>query len=461
MRTVKTKVVQSLSQPGWLCATLALLLLPANAQAKQVKLDVAMAEPTMLICERPKCENHMRIALEGFDIESATKRLPVNLAIVIDRSGSMQGDKIKHAREAALQAIDRLKDNDIVSIVAYDTSVEVLVPATKAADRDEIKRRIRTIKADGNTALFAGVSKGAAEVRKFLDDKHVNRVILLSDGLANVGPSSPMELGQLGRSLIKEGISVSTMGLGTGYNEDLMSKLALESSGNHTFIEDAENLIAVFQREFDDVLSVVAQQIVIEAKMASGVRPVKVLCYPANIDGQTVTIDLGQLYARQQRYFVLEVEVEKGENSSTKPVAEVTVTYKNAVTETTDKLTSSVQVKFTDSKELSDKSINKEVAASCVLQIANERNQQATLIRDRGDVAGAEKLLKDNSKYLDSNYRRLGNEGLRLSAQENMMQAGQLSDKDWTRNRKIMRGAQNADAQQQSYSGDGGTRLPR
>ncbi len=119
---------------------LALFFFPLTwVHGKQVKLDVAMAQPTMLLCERPKCENHLRIALEGFEIESASKRLPVNIAIVIDRSGSMQGDKIKHAREAALQAIDRLKDNDIVSIVAYDTSVEVLVPATKAADREEIK----------------------------------------------------------------------------------------------------------------------------------------------------------------------------------------------------------------------------------------------------------------------------------------------------------------------------------
>ncbi len=221
-----------------LLLVLALTLLPtAVAQAKQVKLDVALAQPTMLLCEQPKCENHLRIALKALRWTRASKRLPVNIAIVIDRSGSMQGDKIKHAREAALQAIDRLRDNDIVSIVAYDTSVEVLVPATKVSDREEIKGRIRAIKAHGSTALFAGVSKGAAEVRKFLDDKHVNRVILLSDGLANVGPSSPMELGQLGRSLIKEGVSVSTMGLGTGYNEDLMSKLAIESSGNHTFIE--------------------------------------------------------------------------------------------------------------------------------------------------------------------------------------------------------------------------------
>ncbi len=116
---------------------------------------------------------------------------------------------------------------------------------------------------------------------------------------------------ELGASLLKEGVSVSTLGLGLGYNEDLMTKLALASSGNHVFIESAENLVSVFQNEFDDVLSVVAQKIVIKATLAEGVRPVKVLNYPADITGQQVTIELGQLYSNQQRYFVLELEINK------------------------------------------------------------------------------------------------------------------------------------------------------
>lgn len=431
-----------------------------TAAAKQVQLDVALAHPTMLIEDKGKCENHLRIALTGFDLPNEKKRMPVNVAIVIDKSGSMQGDKIEHARRAAVQAIDRLTDNDIVSVVVYDTNVQVIVPATKASDRKEIKQRIESIQANGNTALFAGVSKGAAEVRKFLDDKRVNRVILLSDGLANVGPSSPSELGQLGASLLKEGISVSTMGLGLGYNEDLMSKLALASSGNHTFIEDAENLVAVFQREFDDVLSVVAQKLQIHVKLAEGVRPVKVMNYPAEINGQTVSIELGQLYSKQERYFVLEVELPMGKNKEASDVADVKVEYKNMFTETTDKLSSSVQVKYTDSKELVEKDINKTVLASCVIQIANERNRLATECRDRGDVKGAESLLQGNAMLLNDNYDRLKVPELKQRADDNTAQAMQLGDGEWNRGRKMMRAYQNNDAQQQSYQGSG-TKVPR
>ncbi|MEZ6138343.1 MAG: VWA domain-containing protein [Pirellulaceae bacterium] len=423
--------------------------------ADQIKIDVGMAHPTMKLTASEKLTNYLRIGLTGFDLPAEKDRMPVNVTIVIDKSGSMQGEKIKQARDAAIQAVDRLRDSDIVSIVTYDSSVNVIVPATKASDREHIKQRIRDITPGGNTALFAGVSKGAAEVRKFLDDERVNRVILLSDGLANVGPKTPAELEQLGESLIKEGISVSTMGLGLGYNEDLMSRLALASSGNHVFIEDAENLVQVFQSEFDDVLSVVAQKIHIRAKLADGIRPVKVLNSPGSISGQDVSIDLGQLYSNQERYFVIEVEVPAGEVDEARPLADVSVEYFNMLTETTDKLTSSVQVKFTESEEIAEKSVDKEILASCVIQIANEQNRQATALRDAGKVEEARSLLLGNANYLHNYFQKLGLQELELRCELNTLQAQNLDSKNWGANRKAMREAQNVDAAQQSYGGSG------
>ncbi len=447
---------------GWLCAGILLAVPPAAANAKQIQLDVAMGYPSMLVTspeegDKPnKSENYVRIGLTGFDLPQEKERMPVNVAIVIDKSGSMQGEKIVQARKAAIQAVDRLTDSDIVSIITYDSTVEVVVPATKASDRDVIKQKIRQINAGGNTALFAGVSKGAAEIRKFLNSKRVNRVILLSDGLANVGPSTPSELEQLGESLIKEGISVSTLGLGLGYNEDLMSKLALSSSGNHVFIEDAENLVQVFQNEFDDVLSVVAQQIRVQAELAEGVRPVKVLNYPADITGQQVSIDLGQLYSRQERYFVVQVEIPRGQLDEKRDVANVAVEYMNMVTETTDRLTSSVQVKFTDDEAVAMRDVDKRILTSCVLQIANERNREATRLRDAGQVDEAKKLLLTNSSFLGDFYSRLGTEVLKRGCEENLLQSNRLSPKEWGANRKAMIESQVRDAIQQSYGGSGG-----
>ncbi|MFK7735658.1 MAG: VWA domain-containing protein [Pirellulaceae bacterium] len=437
--------------------SLSLLLfgtLTSAGLAEQIKLDVALANPTMLIEEADKGENYLRIALTGFDIPNKETRQPVNVAIVIDKSGSMQGEKIRQARKAAIGALERLGDDDILSIITYDSTVHVLVPATKASDRELIRKKIESIKAGGNTALFAGVSKGAAEIRKFLDEKTVNRVILLSDGLANVGPSTPSELAQLGESLIKEGISVSTLGLGLGYNEDLMSRMAVAGNGNHVFIEDAENLVSVFQNEFDDVLSVVAQQIRIVADIAPGVRPVKVLNSKADITGQQVAIDLGQLYAKQERYFVLEVEVPFAVKGTAAPVAEVAVEYMNMLTETKDKLTSAVEVKFTDDKTIAINNIDKPVFASCMILVANGANKRATELRDAGQINAACNLLQTNAAWLDKQYQDVAIPELKSKSLMNRMQSENLFG-NWATTRKAMREAQVADDSQQRYSGSG------
>src|SRR5205085_8842601 len=130
----------------------------------------------------------------------------------------------------------------------------------RVGDGRRLEEAICSIEAGGNTALHGGVSRGAAEIRRHLDDGHyVNRIILLSDGLANVGPSTPEELGRLGTSLMKEGISVTTIGLGLGFNEDLMTRLAQRSDGNTYFVESSADLPRIFAAELGDVLNVVAR----------------------------------------------------------------------------------------------------------------------------------------------------------------------------------------------------------
>ncbi|MCP4121228.1 MAG: VWA domain-containing protein, partial [Bacteroidetes bacterium] len=203
-----------------------------------------------------------------------------------------------------------LDENDILSIITYSDYVEVLVPATKVSDKRYLKRQIATIQAGGSTALFAGVSKGADEIEKFFDENKVNRVILLSDGLANVGPESPAALGKLGSSLRRIGISVTTIGLGLGYNEDLMVRLAQESDGNHAFVENSRDLARIFEFEFGDILSVVAQNVEIEINCAKGVKPIRVLGRDADVIGNKVYTSLNQIYSNQEKYFLLEIETD-------------------------------------------------------------------------------------------------------------------------------------------------------
>ncbi len=431
------------------------LLLALSTQAtwaRQVQLDVSMAKPFLLAGE--KQNTFLKIGLTGFKLQSRRDRTPVNVAIVLDKSGSMSGEKIAKAKTAAIAAVNRLDKQDIISIVAYDSTVKVIVPATKLTDKQSVIAMIENISAGGSTSLFAGVTKGADEIRKFIDKNRVNRIILLSDGLANVGPQSPSELGALGASLLKEGISVSTMGLGLDYNEDLMTQLAQKSSGNHIFIEQAEDLVRIFNLEFDDVLSVVAQEVVIDLKLAPRVKPLKVLNMDAEINGQQVITKLNQLYSEQEKYILLEISVPAGENDANQPIAEVAVSYANMETKTDDRLTSSVSVRFSDSLAVIEENTNQPVSVECILQIANLNNEFATTLRDKGDIAGAQEVLFGNSVYLRDNAEKYNSEKLKQRSADNFSQGKSVAEnKDWERSRKVMRDQQYNDKNQQSYGG--------
>ncbi len=415
--------------------------------ANQVKLDVSLANPVLV--EGKKQTTYLKIGLTGFEMKGDAQRTPANVAIVLDKSGSMQGDKIKKAREAALMVLDQLNSKDIVSVVAYDNNVSVLVPATKASDKTAITAGINRLSAGGSTALFAGVSKGASEVRKFLAKNKVNRVILLSDGLANVGPDSPGELASLGASLIKEGMSVTTIGLGLGYNEDLMTQLAQRSDGNSYFAETTKDLTRLFKAEFGDVLSVVAQELVVKIHCAKGVRPVRVIGRQADIAAGTTTAFINQIYSSQQKYLLLKVELPAGRKGKSMDVAKVSVSYANMETKTTDTLSSTIAARFTDSEEKVADSVDRDAMIAAVTQLATVNNDLAVVLRDKGDIEAARKMLVDNGKFLATNALILESAKLKEYSGANFDDAENLDEASWGRQRKSMRGWQMFNFQQQ------------
>jgi Ca-activated chloride channel family protein len=258
-------------------------------------------------------------------------------------------------------------------------------------------------------------------------------------------------LGDLGRSLGKEGIAVSTMGLGLHYNEDLMVRLAQNSDGNHIFIKNAADLVKIFNYEFDDVLSVVAQEVAITITCENGVRPVRMLNGDAEINGQTVIVGMNQIYSGQEKYVLLEVEIPAAKPEETLKVAGVNVSYANMQTSTTDRLTSEVSVNFSENVADVKESLNRDVMEQAVLQVANRANGFATQLRDQGDIEGARNVLLKNSVYLGENGDLLDSDLLRFRCGTNELQSKKLNEKDWFENRKQMRRLQFKDQTNQKY----------
>lgn len=398
-------------------------------------------------------KSYLRIDLEGIR-RKETERTPVNIAIVIDKSGSMNGAKIEQAKEAAIMAVERLGKNDFLSIIAYSDTVDVLLPSTRVNNFTEFRHRIRSIRANGRTALYAGTKRGINELESYLDKNRVNRVILLSDGLANVGPSKPEDLEDLGRLAAKRGISITTIGLGLGFNEDLMTKLAYASDGNHAFVRHERDLVDIFNKEFGDVLSVVAQDVDIFIDCHIGFRPIRVMGREAEIEGRRIRLNLNQIYAAQEKNLIIEIERTEVVEPGSLPLADVTVAYRSMRDKSRHKVTATPKIIYSNDKDLAEGSTIKRVMSSVIEQIATERNERAVSLRDKGKVGEARRVLEENAAYLRQNAQELGGAfapTLNEMADKNLKDSKNLEGRNWTASRKEMKARQYKQKTQQSY----------
>jgi len=350
-------------------------------------------------------------------VREEANRPPVNLAIVLDRSGSMGGEKIVQAKEAAIQAIRRMGAKDIVSIIAYSNHAETIASAQSAKNTEKLVELVRQLKANGGTALFAGVNQGAAELRKNLEKEYFNRIILLSDGLANQGPSSTEDLVRLGRALVKEDISVSTVGLGSGYNEDLMAGLAREGQGNLYFAETSKELPGIFDAEIGDALNVVARHATLRIELETGVRPIRLIGRQGVIRENHVEIEINQLYGGQEKFALLEVEVPAGKAKEKKNLARIVAKFKAAENGAVISRKTTVSCAFSEREKEVAASINEKVVVAYVDNEVAEAKDAAIVLADQGRHEDAVKKLKILCKSIDSRNATWGSSSVNAKNQ--------------------------------------------
>jgi Ca-activated chloride channel family protein len=246
----------------------------------------------------------MELALRAAptDPERAVRR-PTDVVIILDRSGSMNGEKITHARAAVRELLAQLSAQDRFALVAYSDDAAVVAPLAPVDERlrTGLLAAVADIRPDGGTNMSSGLDLGLDVIERGRAEGRVPHAILISDGLANQGDASPEGLLRRARRAAQGEYMLSSVGVGEDFNEYLMTALADAGTGNYYYLRDASELAGVFAREFDAARTTVAAGLAVDIAPGAGVHVIDAAGYPLEPTDDGVRFHPGSLFAGQER----------------------------------------------------------------------------------------------------------------------------------------------------------------
>jgi len=333
--------------------------------------------------------------------EGEARRVPVDLALALDVSGSMAGEKLERVKEAACWLVRRLGPDDRLAIVTFSTEVEVLVPSGPVHDPDLIEARIRGLRATSSTNLSGGWSEALAQARAGHLAEGTNRVFLLTDGLANAGVTEPARLAEMTAAAYQDPerpVATSTFGVGDGFNEDLLLVMAQRGGGSWHYVDSADGAGAVFRQELADLQHVVAQNCALELRPSPFVKGVSQLSdHPKELSeaDRVLTYRIGDVSAGTFRRLGLVIEVEGEDPTPELPLFSATLRYYDlsgdepGLREVPVREAVRVDEDAAEASELYDVDGLRDLVT---LQIGKAR-RKAVEYADRGDVRRAREVL--------------------------------------------------------------------
>jgi len=323
-------------------------------------------------------------------LEMTGDRPPLNLGLVIDRSGSMSGKKIEYARQAAVYAVQQLQPSDHVSVVVFDSYVNTLVPNTAAVDKEGILQKIRALHPGSSTALHAGWLEGGIQVGHALKPEWLNRVLVLSDGLANVGETNPDAIASDVHGLTQRGISTSTMGIGDDYGEDLMEVMARSGDGNFYHIESPEQLPDFFQTELHGLMATVGHTVSLGIDPKNGVTVVDIL---NNLDKtNTGRLKLPNLVAGNPISVVVRLKVPP--QSASTDLCRIRLAWSDPELQGRQKTYATLTLPVVEPAQLSEFPINEAVQQQVALLMSARAQEESIRFMDLGNFEAAQNSLR-------------------------------------------------------------------
>jgi Ca-activated chloride channel homolog len=327
-------------------------------------------------------------------------RPPLRLALVLDRSGSMAGPKVEVAKRCAGWLIDRLRAQDELALVDYDDEVRLLAPLAPVRPAP-LRAALAQTYARGTTNLSGGWLKGLEQLRGTNGDGP-RKILLLTDGLANVGITEPNRLVAVSESARRHGVGTSTIGFGDDFDEDLLTAMADAGGGNAHYAATPEAAPGIFARELEGLSKVVAQNVSLEIRPTEDVEVLSVLNeYPQVIVEHGVQLELGDAYGGERRRVVFALHVPHVGALGPAKVADLVLRYVSVGEEIAEhELTIPVAVNLVSASEAAASQSDLEVREEVLILQAAQARDRAIELADAGEYEQAQKLLRGTASEL-------------------------------------------------------------
>ena len=342
--------------------------------------------------------------------EKPEVRPPLNLALVIDRSGSMRGDAMSQARQAARSFVEELEAQDRISLVSFgaDSTVDVASVHVDDEGRPQLLEAIDKLNSGGMTYLSGGLRDGVDELREHSSPATVDRVVLMTDGVPNVGISDREGLLEKTSTIRQQGVSLTSLGFGTDYDAELMGAMANEGTGNYQYIADPEDFQRAFATELDNLFSTVASQVHLDLKLADGVHFDDVYGYNRQeIDGG-VRIAMGDIFAGDNRSAVVRLRVDEGSVASASDLLSVEANYLDRLTDSRVHGGYDLTIARVDDQQQVEESVSSSVMGRVWEIKAQEAISDAMAIFNDNDRQRARALLDSNIESLQNASEQYG-----------------------------------------------------
>lgn len=270
-------------------------------------------KPALIMGMAQKLPVLVRVQAPDPDPALKKERKPYHLSLVIDRSGSMSGEPLLEAVRCAKHIVDRLESTDVASLIVFDDRVKTLAPAQPVGDRKALYAALTHVRSGGSTNLHGGWQTGAAEILNGVKQTALARVILLSDGNANVGETTDTnEIAALCADAAEKGVTTSTYGLGRDFNEELMVEMGKRGGGNHYYGDTAADLFEPFAEEFDFISNLYARQVRLALAAPEGIKITLLNDYPVEQRDGFPVIRLPDIPLGAEAWALVELEIPAG-----------------------------------------------------------------------------------------------------------------------------------------------------